>query len=556
MADSNDSDASTGSSGLYKHSRSSSVSSAALKRAKFDQNSDISSKSRSSTPLAATRKKASAYSDYSDSEAESKGATASNAHETNSDNDEDIEEGEIEEEGFGNTVVPSRTRSKDDDDEDEYHDDGDDDDDDKEEGEIEDIKSKDLDLDDAVLNDAGEDKSVLNGGDDLESDTKKTKPSVPATAPLRRGAPRGRRRGPGAIGHGRGHGHRGGFHGHKAKNQVPQPGSEHTTDVVNEEGDEYVVSDIDPAGESKLTADGNLLGGRQYKTRIFQLPNRGAKYFMMATECAKELNFRDSYLLFNKNRSLFKLIATQADKEALISMGHLPYAYRSRQIALVSARSMFRQFGSLAVVDGRRVKDDYWEKKAVEEGFTENDFAVEKKVIAPLAPLAATPSAPADHIPTFQDSLFLQGMSRGDTIGQIVFGLRGAPKVLDMPEPRIWRLFKASTSNKTDPEDEPVKFTAAQSRGTRADTTTRASLDDMVEAAASAVEFNAFLSRKRVARNQMWKTFWKPKSAAKASTEQLGQDDAPKAGTGVDEFDESHDSVILDSVMRDSPFQV
>lgn len=97
---------------------------------------------------------------------------------------------------------------------------------------------------------------------------------------------------------------------------------------------------------------------------------------MMATECAKELNYRDSYLLFNKNKSLYKVIASQPEKEKLINLGLLSYSFRSRQIALVSARSIFREFGAKVVKNGYRVRDDYWEQKAIEAGHTDNDRVV------------------------------------------------------------------------------------------------------------------------------------------------------------------------------------
>ena len=100
---------------------------------------------------------------------------------------------------------------------------------------------------------------------------------------------------------------------------------------------------------------------------------------MLATECARVLGYRDSYLLFNKNRSLFKIIANQEEKDELIAQEILPYSYRSRQIAIVTARSMFRQFGSRLVQNGRRVRDDYWEAKARKQGFTEEDAAGEKR---------------------------------------------------------------------------------------------------------------------------------------------------------------------------------
>ncbi|CAK4034597.1 Chromatin structure-remodeling complex subunit rsc7, partial [Lecanosticta acicola] len=170
---------------------------------------------------------------------------------------------------------------------------------------------------------------------------------------------------------------------------------DHTTDQLKPEGDEYIPREIDEDGERKVDDDGYPLGGRKYKCRTFNVPNRGAKLFMLATECARVLGYRDSYLLFNKNRSLFKIIASQGEKDDLIRQEILPYSYRSRQIAIVTARSMFRQFGSRLIEGGRRVRDDYWEAKARKQGFTEEDPAGEKRPGAAKAREAA--AAEANH---------------------------------------------------------------------------------------------------------------------------------------------------------------
>lgn len=154
---------------------------------------------------------------------------------------------------------------------------------------------------------------------------------------------------------------------------------DHTTDQLGAGGDEYIPRESDEAGDQKVNPNGQLNGGREYKCRTFLVPERGDKLFMLATECARVLGYRDSYLLFNKNRSLFKIIASQLEKEDLIRQEVLPYSYRSRQIAIVTARSMFRQFGSRVIRNGRRVRDDYWESKARKQGFTEEDLAGEKR---------------------------------------------------------------------------------------------------------------------------------------------------------------------------------
>ncbi|KAK5987341.1 Chromatin structure-remodeling complex subunit rsc7 [Cladobotryum mycophilum] len=164
---------------------------------------------------------------------------------------------------------------------------------------------------------------------------------------------------------------------------------DHTTDQLNTTGDEYIPRETDEFGEKKVMSNGHLLGNRQYRCRTFLVPNRGDKLFMLATECARVLGYRDSYLLFNKNRSLYKIIASQAEKDDLVQQEILPFSYRSRQIAIVTARSMFRQFGSRVIENGRRVRDDYWETKARKQGFTEADPAGEKRPGAAKAREAA-----------------------------------------------------------------------------------------------------------------------------------------------------------------------
>ncbi|KAJ5246813.1 hypothetical protein N7468_001796 [Penicillium chermesinum] len=175
---------------------------------------------------------------------------------------------------------------------------------------------------------------------------------------------------------------------------------DHTSDQLNEEGDEYIPKEFDEAGETKVDAMGYLQGNREYKCRTFRVPNRSTKLFMLATECARVLNYRDSYLLFNKNRSLHKIIASQIEKDDLIQQDILPYSYRSRQIAIVSARSMFRQFGSRVIVNGRRVRDDYWESKARKQGFTEDDLAGEKRPGASKVRDGAAADATSSLLPT------------------------------------------------------------------------------------------------------------------------------------------------------------
>ncbi len=154
----------------------------------------------------------------------------------------------------------------------------------------------------------------------------------------------------------------------------------YTTNQLDSENLEYLTTDSDLNGEQKIDSFGRLKNGRKYRIHCFNLPKRGKKLFFLATETAKELNFRDSYLLFHKNKSLFKVIATDEEKQFLISNNLIPNAFRSRSIALVTSRSIFVLFGCRIIYQGKRVTDDYWETKARQQGFIEGE-PVDRKPI-------------------------------------------------------------------------------------------------------------------------------------------------------------------------------
>jgi hypothetical protein len=229
---------------------------------------------------------------------------------------------------------------------------------------------------------------------------------------------------------------------------------DHTSDELNAEGDEYIPRDIDDAGEKKVTATGHPLDGREYRCRTFFVLNRKDKLFMLGTECARVLGYRDSYLLFNKNRSLYKIIATQAEKDDLVHQEILPYSYRSRQIAFVTARSMFRQFGSRLISNGRRVRDDYWESKARKQGFTEEDAAGEKRPGAAKAREAAAAEAAYHDLQSSSSNHFRQtghhGYPSDVRYASQLFGglIPGQGTILPSP-PR----FDYNTTNTLPPQD-------------------------------------------------------------------------------------------------------
>ncbi|KAJ4295869.1 hypothetical protein N0V88_004571 [Collariella sp. IMI 366227] len=270
---------------------------------------------------------------------------------------------------------------------------------------------------------------------------------------------------------------------------------DHTTDQLGPGGDEYLPREIDEAGEKKVMPNGQLTGNREYRCRTFLVPNRGDKLFMLATECARVLGYRDSYLLFNKNRSLYKIIASQVEKDDLVSQEILPFSYRSRQIAIVTARSMFRQFGSRVIVNGRRVRDDYWETKARKQGFTEADPAGEKRPGASKAR-----EAEANH------SASLLGAPHGEIVystNPSQFG--GAPQpqlVQPGPEYNDTRSRDYSSILKTGPRQE-ITGPPYQDR------IQPSPISELHAQAHHAAEFNRSVNQQRDMRNDYMQNIWR-----------------------------------------------
>ncbi|KAH8594349.1 chromatin remodelling complex Rsc7/Swp82 subunit-domain-containing protein [Bisporella sp. PMI_857] len=298
---------------------------------------------------------------------------------------------------------------------------------------------------------------------------------------------------------------------------------DHTTDQLGPEGDEYIPREYDDQGEKKVTATGHLTDAREYRCRTFFVPNRGDKLFMLATECARVLGYRDSYLLFNKNRSLYKIIATQAEKEDLIHQEILPFSYRSRQIAIVTAKSMFRQFGSRVIVNGRRVRDDYWEGKARKQGFTEEDLAGEKRPGAAKARDAAAAEANANASlalahgdVVYSNSPAHYGIhQQPQTVQPAMIGAPGGAQMLPMitlaPEQESVRL--RDYSNIQRPRQE-ISGPAYQDR-TQASPAT-----ELLQQAHSAADYNKSINVRRDHNNDYLQRHWRQPHEAPAPVTQ------------------------------------
>lgn len=121
------------------------------------------------------------------------------------------------------------------------------------------------------------------------------------------------------------------------------------------ENDEVVIPQEDPKGKEKIDELGYLQGDRKFRMKTFKLLGKGDRLYMISTEPARLVGFRDSYLLFKTHRTLFKKVADNDEKMDLIQRGIIPNSYKGRAVNLVTARSIFREFGSRMIENGKKV---------------------------------------------------------------------------------------------------------------------------------------------------------------------------------------------------------
>ncbi|CAM0139198.1 hypothetical protein VKS41_002402 [Umbelopsis sp. WA50703] len=158
----------------------------------------------------------------------------------------------------------------------------------------------------------------------------------------------------------------------------------------------------DPDGEQKIDRQGHLLGEREFRVPTFELPERGDQQLMFAMEPARILGYRDSYLLFMKNPDLVRVRISDEAKTMLVEQKMLLPWFRNRDVAIVTARSIFKVFGAKVIKRGRRCKDDYYEARSRAEGYTDEleDTEMEEALGRRTQLSSHTAKLPGSNVPS------------------------------------------------------------------------------------------------------------------------------------------------------------
>ncbi|EAW08093.1 chromatin structure-remodeling complex subunit RSC7 [Aspergillus clavatus NRRL 1] len=378
-------------------------------------------------------------------------------------------------------------------------------------------------------------------------------PDGSAPPPAHSGTPAKRRRGRPAASGGRWARNRGPSH----VTQVPIDKEGNMMDVIDDE----VALPPDLEGDTKVDKNGVLKDGREYRVRTFTILNRGERLYMLSTEPARCIGFRDSYLFFQKHKLLFKIIIDDEAKRDLIERDIIPHSYKGRAIGVVTARSVFREFGAKIIVGGRKILDDYNVQAARERGDVEGELAVpEDRLPAPGEPYNKNQyvawhgassvyhtNAPSLPLPTGKvidskkrkvtvtgDNWMLEHAREASTFNSVILNARRAnldgiydihtnaihyPKVMQPsharwervppPDPRIAaRLAKGlstlSLTNGTDEAEAPPQAEEEQARGEAAEPSTEDPTIEPAESIFSAIP--AGLSRRFAIHDTVFET--------------------------------------------------
>ncbi|KAI7895881.1 chromatin remodelling complex Rsc7/Swp82 subunit-domain-containing protein [Mucor mucedo] len=80
-------------------------------------------------------------------------------------------------------------------------------------------------------------------------------------------------------------------------------------------------------------------------------------------EPSKLLGYRDSHILFQKHPQLKRVRITDEERHHLIETGLLITRFKNPEVAVLTARSLFKCFGHKVVKNGKRIQDDYFERE-------------------------------------------------------------------------------------------------------------------------------------------------------------------------------------------------
>lgn len=132
--------------------------------------------------------------------------------------------------------------------------------------------------------------------------------------------------------------------------------------------DELILPD-DPKGDTKIDAEGHLLGGREYKLVTFTSPTRKNpnRVYALTIDAARACGYTDSLAFLRRCPQIVKLSCSPEEREMLIEVGRITGNLKHRMVTMVAMRNVYKLMGARLVKDGKWVDDDYDEERALKD---------------------------------------------------------------------------------------------------------------------------------------------------------------------------------------------
>lgn len=116
-------------------------------------------------------------------------------------------------------------------------------------------------------------------------------------------------------------------------------------------GDDELIIPDDPKGDTKVDAEGRLLGGREYKLVTFTSATRKNKerVYALTIDAARACGYTDSLAFLRRCPQIVKLSCDPDERQMLIDIGRITGNLKHRMVTMVAMRNVFKLMGARLV---------------------------------------------------------------------------------------------------------------------------------------------------------------------------------------------------------------
>jgi chromatin structure-remodeling complex protein RSC7 len=114
--------------------------------------------------------------------------------------------------------------------------------------------------------------------------------------------------------------------------------------------DELIIPEFEK-GNTKVDAEGRLLGGREYKLRTFTSATRKnpERVYALTIDAARACGYTDSLAFLRRCPQIVKLSCGEEERQMLIDVGRITGNLKHRMVTMVAMRNVYKLMGARLV---------------------------------------------------------------------------------------------------------------------------------------------------------------------------------------------------------------